>query len=64
MRRSGRGVCILILSCVPGRNHLFAMWKVEKARALETFDFAKQCVGVYKSIASSVVKKQSTVHLD
>ena len=39
-------------------------WKEKKALALETADFARQCVQLYESIADRTVKPQCTPHLD
>ena len=38
--------------------------KKKKALALESADFAKQCVQLYESVASLAVKPQLTPHLD
>ena len=39
-------------------------WKEKKALALETADFARQCVQLHESIADRTVKPQCTPHLD
>ena len=49
---------------VLGRCHRFVFWQQKKALALESADFAKQCVQLYESVASSTVKPQLTPHLD
>ena len=52
------------LTRVLGRNHRFVFWKEKKALALETADFARQCVQLYESITDRIVKPQHTPHLD
>eukprot|EP00439_Symbiodinium_sp_Y106_P073536 s2681_g13.t2 len=52
------------LTRVLGRSHRFVFWKEKKALALETADFARQCVQLYESIADRTVKPQCTPHLD
>ena len=52
------------LTRVLGRSHRFVFWKEKKALALETADFARQCVQLYESISDRTVKPQCTPHLD
>ena len=52
------------LTRVLGRCHRFVCWQQKKVLALESADFAKQCVQLYESVASSAVKPQLTPHLD
>ena len=52
------------LTRVLGRNHRFVFWKEKKSLALETADFARQCVQLYESITDRTVKPQHTPHLD
>ena len=52
------------LTRVLGRCHRFVCWQQKKALALESADFAKQCVQLYESVASLAVKPQLTPHLD
>eukprot|EP00439_Symbiodinium_sp_Y106_P040047 s1859_g4.t3 len=52
------------LTRVLGRCHRFVCWQQKKTLALESADFAKQCVQLYESVASLAVKPQLTPHLD
>ena len=52
------------LTRVLGRSHRFVFWQEKRALALETADFAKQCVQLYESVADRTVKPQCTPHLD
>ena len=52
------------LTRVLGRCPRFVLWQQKKNLALESADFAKQCVQLYESVASLAVKPQLTPHLD
>ena len=53
----------VLLTRVLGRCHRFVCWQQKKTLALESADFAKQCVQLYESVASLAVKPQLTPHL-
>ncbi|CAE6955300.1 GIP [Symbiodinium natans] len=52
------------LTRVLGRSHRHVLYDNQPALALETEDFAKQCVDLYESLVGSAVKHQRTPHVD
>ena len=49
---------------VLGRCHRLVLHKGVKALALETEDFARQCVDLYEVLSSKAVKQYQTPHVD
>ena len=52
------------LTRVLGRCHRFVLWKERRSLALESADFARQCVQLYETVSALAVKPQLTPHLD
>ena len=52
------------LGRVLGRSHRFVLYKGVKALALETEDFARQCVDLYEALSGKAVKQFQTPHVD
>ena len=51
------------LGRVLGRSHRFVLHKGVKALALETKDFARQCVDLYEGLSGKAVKQFQTPHV-
>ena len=52
------------LGRVLGRSHRFVVHKDVKALALETEDFARQCVDLYEALSGKAVKQFQTPYVD
>ena len=52
------------LTRIFGRNHRSVLWQGKRALALETPDFAKQCIELCETLSGTAAKLQSTSHMD